>query len=945
MATYTSEKVVQTGLTLKLTVTQNGSNCNAKLQMIVATNYSFSASYWSYELRGDASASGSSGYASYSAGTYTLLDKDFTKSGAFSVTGNLYVPWFGWNVNVTVSGGQTKPTFKDLTIYARGEHSIRVEWTASDIIDQVTYKIKPSGGSWTENTVSGHNDDNGYFTIQNLTENKKHYINVKVRRKSDGLESNWSEQSTITTYSAPTQTINDNMDITETSITVNWSCDSEVIKYKYSLDGGDTWSSEYNTSGRSGRYTINGLTPGNDYTIKTSLERETSYWSNTTSKVKSTYNYPYVTSAPNFTIGDTVHIGIYNPLYRTCNVYLIGNDNSQMDSAETETENGVDFRGNYYSSIPNSPAGKYKIRIKCDEISRDITYLGGYYSIIGNEYPTFNSNQWSFTTGYDKNNKVIIKNKSSLSVKVNSSASSNYGASISKYVVKWGNNNPVEITNIANTANFNSGDKDIITVTAVDSRELPKDTVQSIEVIDYEDQKCTITAKRTNGVGEDVKLSLNGSYKQCQLYTNSTTKADNTILSVKYYIKSGNDWGTPYTIPLNQLTIDSGSFSLSNYQIYSDGASAGFTVGTRYNLKIEIEDRYQPKSFEYVITDGKIAVDCYQDSNGDYHRGVNGLANSNYAQTINGDEYVTGLLQYGESGRQDYESAGFSYDKYGNMKHRRSNTGDAWHIDSNDGTAKFIVSPETGVVEANTFDGIATHLKYDQTNEINFNGGKQPSCWFNYRNADSGELEGINNIDYHFSNYGGDTSKSSLHTGNVYLSRAGKFDIGSGGLKGHSSNNDAFLWSNGGWVYIRPKGENTGDAQFIVKNTGQIWSYNQSARVYGATVLYNNTSGSSGNITLSENILNVYDYLVITFRNNDDEYNSTMIYDAYSKKITLMANHNNDSYTWIKTRIYTVWNSVINATSNGTQSRVGNNVATTHSTGDTIYITRVVGYK
>ena len=45
-----------------------------------------------------------------------------------------------------------------------------------------------------------------------------------------------------------------------------------------------------------------------------------------------------------------------------------------------------------------------------------------------------------------------------------------------------------------------------------------------------------------------------------------------------------------------------------------------------------------------LITDGKIARDIYQDSNGDYHQGINGLGNNNYTQIIYGDENIQGTL-------------------------------------------------------------------------------------------------------------------------------------------------------------------------------------------------------------------------------------------------------------------------------------------------------------
>ena len=48
------------------------------------------------------------------------------------------------------------------------------------------------------------------------------------------------------------------------------------------------------------------------------------------------------------------------------------------------------------------------------------------------------------------------------------------------------------------------------------------------------------------------------------------------------------------------------------------------------------------------ITDGKIARDIYQDSNGDYHQGINGMGNDNFANTIHGSENITDALYINE---------------------------------------------------------------------------------------------------------------------------------------------------------------------------------------------------------------------------------------------------------------------------------------------------------
>ena len=61
--------------------------------------------------------------------------------------------------------------------------------------------------------------------------------------------------------------------------------------------------------------------------------------------------------------------------------------------------------------------------------------------------------------------------------------------------------------------------------------------------------------------------------------------------------------------------------------------------------------------------------------------------------------------------------------------------------------------------------GTADSLFYRHGNEINFKGGAQTQCWFNYRNADTEGPSPVDTMEYRFCNYSGDTSKSVLMAG------------------------------------------------------------------------------------------------------------------------------------------------------------------------------------
>lgn len=120
----------------------------------------------------------------------------------------------------------------------------------------------------------------------------------------------------------------------------------------------------------------------------------------------------------------------------------------------------------------------------------------------------------------------------------------------------------------------------------------------------------------------------------------------------------------------------------------------------------------------------------------------------------------------------------------------------------------------------------------------------------------------------------------------------------------------------------------------------------------GETVLYNNTSGSNGDITLSDSVTN-YTYIEIFYKTNDNSYHSVKIYSPNNKGACLVGAYTN--YTpsdgmraFLKLRAVLIsGTSITNVTANNTvsasETKITNN-ATTVGTSNSIYITRVVGY-
>lgn len=106
-------------------------------------------------------------------------------------------------------------------------------------------------------------------------------------------------------------------------------------------------------------------------------------------------------------------------------------------------------------------------------------------------------------------------------------------------------------------------------------------------------------------------------------------------------------------------------------------------------------------------------------------------------------------------------------------------------------------------------------------------------------------------------------------------------------------------------------------------------------------VLYNNTSGTNGNVTLSSSATN-YTYLEIFYRGNDNQYSSVKVFEPNGKNVSLLVSLTASSQIYFKQKIVNISGTSITNT-NYSQGRF--NASSQGWTNDNyIYITRVIGY-
>lgn len=118
----------------------------------------------------------------------------------------------------------------------------------------------------------------------------------------------------------------------------------------------------------------------------------------------------------------------------------------------------------------------------------------------------------------------------------------------------------------------------------------------------------------------------------------------------------------------------------------------------------------------------------------------------------------------------------------------------------------------------------------------------------------------------------------------------------------------------------------------------------QGLEILAQKVLYENTSGSNSNITLSDSAAN-YEYIEIFYKNNDNAFSSVKVYQPNNKKVSLISHDNNaKNIAWVKFTLFVISGNIIRF-GNGVEIKLAASNAITASSGNLNYITRVVGYK
>lgn len=431
---------------------------------------------------------------------------------------------------------------------------------------------------------------------------------------------------TITTFEILTKT--------ETSAVVKWATSDKRSSTYYSFDNGETWigSSTHGESlgsdGKSGTFNILNLTANTEYNLKIKIKRtDNSLWTESSQKSFTTYSYPYCTSAPNFTIGNTVKIDFYNPLARNLQWQILGNDNSTIAGNSTTGTTYTGISGdasvaNLYKSIPNAKSGTYKVKVTYG--SNIATKVGGTYSIRGTEIPTIGSFTYldnnANIVAITGDNQQIVQNYSTLVAKVGSATANNNAGGISKYVV--------ECNGISKNGT-SSGDYSIGTIdsssnvdlklTVTDTRGLSATKTIKVKIVAHNSPSAIVTLERLNNYEDETYLTVDGSV--------SSVNGKNTM-SIKYRYKlSGGSYGSFTTI--EDKAKQTLSLSKNNAYIFNIVIADAF--GASYNAEHTLGKGVFPL---FIDTEkNSVGVNCFPNNSNSFE--IDGLILANSIKSKN----------------------------------------------------------------------------------------------------------------------------------------------------------------------------------------------------------------------------------------------------------------------------------------------------------------------
>jgi len=475
-----------------------------------------------------------------------------------------------------------------------------------DDVSRVTFTMKAASPSqWSSQIVY----ESGWFSVPNRVTGTTKLTFRLYSGSGSTRNQSWSYWINVLP-AAPTANVSNNF-VGDNYLIFNWTSSLTADAVQYRLNGGSWVSTGH--SGTSGSYTISGLNENTTYNVQIRTKSQASQlWSNEPSYNATTLRFPYVTSSQSFTVGNSITVGIFNPLGRSLTLYMYNPANTQLHSVSGFTAGTMGYSvtpnaTNLYNSLPNGTSSTYRLRLT-SSVSDKYTNYDWTYSINQSAniptFPTLVGDAFLYedinaiTLALTNNNQKLIRKYSQCQFTITNKAQAKNGATILRYRCDWGGQSDNVNEAVGNlTKVISGGINSILRVWAIDSRGLESNPLLinlDQNFINYTDPTVTrVSTQRQNGVDIITNLIL-----EAGIWHGNFGVGNNSVQVFEYRTRPSNSptWSAWFEDTENfklKYNYNNGTITLNisdDFQIHANGSTGGFAVGQEFQIQIRISD-------------------------------------------------------------------------------------------------------------------------------------------------------------------------------------------------------------------------------------------------------------------------------------------------------------------------------------------------------------------
>ena len=552
-----------------------------------------------------------------------------------------------------------------------------------------------------------------------------------------------------------------------------------------------------------------------------------------------THQIATLSSVPNVNIGSAHTITWANPSGASTSLKLCKTDNSVIIDYGTVTGTSkaiTPTASKIYPLTPNSNTYKARYILTTTANGKSYTNSKDFTFTVTNSNPTFNNFTYQDTnttiTALTGNNQILVNGYSNVKATISTAnkATSKNSATMKSYKLLIGTKNTTANYNASADVNMsiNQVNNNVIDLYAIDSRGNSTKVSKTATIKNYSNIKIkSLSATRQNNIGTITTLNFEGEF-----WNASFGSVANAITSCKYKYKttSSSTWidgktTLTYTISGNKIT--------GSLNIQGDAGTDGFSVANSFDIQLILADKLSSATYNIILTSGNPALAIYKNnvaigqqyntSEGSKFQ-VNGdisLTNRANGININGHK---GILRHWTNDSQMCANNGTIY--------LRPN--------GDENTTNQVIINNNGSVSASQFKsstGGSWWQARDKATVRNNSYGQQQGYSFNVVATQK-------------------TSKGAWSIGNLSGEETLLFSYTTDTNYNNKTNSslNVYLPTTGGTIQLKPSS------------------------------LYDNSSGTTGTITLSETSAN-FAYLEIFYGKSEIGISSVKVYSPNGKKV------------------------------------------------------------